>query len=86
MNGPPVCPGEKTENAPTWRPRKHNFRTRFSPPFSQFYPPIYHPNPSNPYNQFQYIILFYISKTSLNCKIGKQSTTNSNLSLFYYNP
>jgi len=19
MNGPPVCPGQKTENAPTWR-------------------------------------------------------------------
>jgi len=32
MNGPPVYPGEKTENAPTWRPRKHNFGDPFSPP------------------------------------------------------
>jgi len=32
MNGPPVCPGEKTENAPTWRPRKHFFGPRFLPP------------------------------------------------------
>jgi len=36
MNGPPVCPGEKTENAPTWRPRKH-----FSGPvFLPIFPPI----------------------------------------------
>jgi len=29
MNGPPVCPGEKTENAPTWRPQNTNFGTPF---------------------------------------------------------
>jgi len=26
MNGIPVCLCQKSENAPTWRPRKHNFR------------------------------------------------------------
>jgi len=37
MNGPPVCLGQKTENAPTWRPRKHNFRTRFCPYFARYF-------------------------------------------------
>jgi len=29
MNGPPVCLPQKSENAPTWRVRKHNFRPLF---------------------------------------------------------
>jgi len=42
MNGPPVCPGEKTENAPTWRPRKHFFGVHFLPIFLDFCPPTPH--------------------------------------------
>jgi len=29
MNGVPVCLAQKSENAPTWRPRKHNFGPLF---------------------------------------------------------
>jgi len=29
MNGPPVCLAQKSENAPTWRPRKHFFGPLF---------------------------------------------------------
>jgi len=36
MNGPPVSPAQKSENAPTWRPRKHNFRAYFWPHFPPF--------------------------------------------------
>jgi len=43
MNGPPVCPARKTENAPTWRSRSPLFRTRFLPIFMPFYTP---PNPT----------------------------------------
>jgi len=33
MNGPPVSPWQKSENAPTWRPRCHEFWTLFWPNF-----------------------------------------------------
>jgi len=39
MNGPPVCPCQKTENAPTWRVRKHFPGPRFLPIFQDFCPP-----------------------------------------------
>jgi len=78
MNGPPVYPGEKTENAPTWRPRKHNFRTPFSPVF---------PAPRWPPNPYQtpiliptyYYYLNFISDKILNpIQIGKgQPRTSS---------
>jgi len=29
MNGPAVCPCQKSENAPTWRPQNTNFWARF---------------------------------------------------------
>jgi len=49
MNGPPVCPCQKSENAPTWRPRKHFFGPRFWPLFLLFFLLILHLNPpSNP--------------------------------------
>jgi len=37
MNGPPVCPGQKTENAPTWRPRSRFFQAYFSAFFDLFF-------------------------------------------------
>jgi len=47
MNGPPVCLGQKTENAPTWRLRKHNFRTRFCPCLARYFNPANtNPQPS----------------------------------------
>jgi len=57
MNGPPVCPGQNLQNAPTWRVRKHNFRPLFwgyflhisasySAPYPHFNPPSHHHQPS----------------------------------------
>jgi len=40
MNGIPVSPCQKSENAPTWRPRKHNFRARFLPTFRRIQDPF----------------------------------------------
>jgi len=37
MNGPPVSPCQKTENAPTWRPRKHIFWPHFCPTLPVFF-------------------------------------------------
>jgi len=37
MNGPPVCPAPKTENAPTWRSGSPLFWTRFLAIFMSFY-------------------------------------------------
>jgi len=37
MNGPAVYPRQKTENAPTWRPRKHFFGGYFSAYFGLFF-------------------------------------------------
>jgi len=37
MNGIPVSLFQKSENAPTWRPRKHNFRTLFLPILARFF-------------------------------------------------
>jgi len=45
MNGPPVCLGEKSENAPTWRPRKHIFCPLFCPNFRPIFINLYAPNP-----------------------------------------
>jgi len=49
MNGPPVCLARFLQNAPTWRPRKHNFRPVFYGYFLTFFDPqlsistIYYP-------------------------------------------
>jgi len=45
MNGVPVSPGEKTENAPTWRPRCHENQALFRPIFRTFSPPKHHQHP-----------------------------------------
>jgi len=37
MNGPPVCLGQKTENAPTWRPQNTNFGARFLPVLARYF-------------------------------------------------
>jgi len=50
MNGIPVSPGRKMENAPTWRPGSPFFGTRFSPYFrpfsSHFNPTTNYPTPT----------------------------------------
>jgi len=57
MNGPAVYPRQKTENAPTWRPRKHFFGPHFWPDFAPFFAPIcfipnaYFPLPINTVRQ-----------------------------------
>jgi len=49
MNGVPVSPSQKSENAPTWRPRKHNFGGRFSAYFPLFSSPhLYTPHTQHP--------------------------------------
>jgi len=44
MNGIPVSPGRKMENAPTWRPPKPLFGTHFRP---LFWPNFPDPNPKS---------------------------------------
>jgi len=44
MNGIPVCPSPKTENAPTWRPRSPLFWASFSPLFGLFLHRFYTPD------------------------------------------
>jgi len=61
MNGPPVCLCQKTENAPTWRPRKHIFGPRFlalfDPNFGDADAYFIHSNPNSP-NPPIYIFIF----------------------------
>jgi len=40
MNGPPVCPGRKTENAPTWRSPSPLFGGLFSTYFGAYFGPL----------------------------------------------
>jgi len=74
MNGIPVSPGEKTENAPTWRPRCHEIRTYFWPNFMSFSPPIPHPNP-----HITFFLFLDPNKTHPYYHLGKASTPTHRL-------
>jgi len=79
MNGPPVYPGEKTENAPTWRPRKHNFRARFLPIFRAFRRsliPIPTPHPNIPHSCFRIFISDNIQTPIQTGKASPRTSSN----------
>jgi len=71
MNGPPVCPGRKTENAPTWRPRSPVFGTPFLAHFLLIFLPSH---PLHHHNQPSRLLFFII--LNLNQHWVRDNTTN----------
>jgi len=60
MNGPPVCPAPKTENAPTWRSGSPLFWTPFLALFAPLFVSPTHPAHHTRLSEYKFIINVYL--------------------------